>query len=181
MESIGIKVLGWVAEKLSMLVAGWWLSFLRKRIGASIVLSDFELRVVTGEDPLKLRLGFKLHNRTGSTVAVKRVALHLFADGAPVGSVVGDVIDTPFATVSDERVKSGHSVEVSGVVVPDFWYWLRLYSGFSLLQSSIELATPFGLVRVSVRPDRMHADVEGREKQVRDYVDSIRRACDTRH
>lgn len=168
----------WVLRILWTLVVRWWLRLMRKRMLEAIRPSDFMVSVVTGVDPLRLVLRFKLHNGSASNIRLNRITAHLFCGGAHVGSVAGAMLDNPFVHISLETsiIGRGKSVDLSVDITPDIylWFWLLQDSGYALHSSSMEVLTSWGAVDVPLK-GKVISEVGQFKGPIDEFRDRVRR------
>lgn len=151
---------------------------MRKRMLEAISPSDFKVSIVTRVDPLRLSLGFRLHNGSASGIRLNKVTVHLFCGGAHVGSVVGAVLDNPFVHVSPKNstIGRGTGVDLSVDITPDIylWFWLLPDSGYSLCSSSIQVLTSWGAIDVPL-VGKAVSEVGQYKDQIDDFRNRVRR------
>jgi len=167
-----------IVEKVLSVFVRWWLNRLKGAILKGVVCSDFKVTVVSGLDPLRLALEFKVHNGSPSTIILNMTAVHLYCGGeAHVTSVVGTTLDNPFVTADNFKLKTGESTTVVINMIPDFRLLFSLiYSGFSLRSSSLHLLTTWGSIRVPLTPESIQNEVRdsNSKHQIEEYLKSVR-------
>ena len=171
------EIARWMIGKLLMVFVRWWLDWIRRRVADAIVASDFKVIVVTGVDPLRLKLRFKLRNGSASGVRLNRLVVHLSCGGAPVASLVGAIAEYPSIEVDSSYLKldRGKGASISIDFTPDIylWSWLLLQGGYSLHSSSIELSTTWGNISVPLDGD-LTSEVSGFKSSVDDFLRHVR-------
>lgn len=170
------SVFQWIGERLAMIFVHWWREKMRRYVSDAVIASDYKVDLVTGVDPLKLRLQFKVHNGSTSDIQLKRVAVHLFCGDAHVGSVVGQVTENPFIKISfDPRIRRGKRAEVSIDFTPSIylWFWLLSSGGFDLRSSVVEASTGWGDITVPLS-ENIHNNVKERIHDIDKFVESVR-------
>jgi hypothetical protein len=110
----------------------------------AILPSDFSVNVVTGVDPLRLKLRFRLHNGSASSIRLSGIKAHLFCGGAYVGSVAGAALDNPFVYVSpaNPTIDRGKSVDISIDITPVYIPLVLAPTGQWLLSSFVKHRGP---------------------------------------
>ena len=84
LPTILLRFIEWLGKMIAKVIIGWWIGKIRKYITDAITISDRRVELVSGVDPLRLRLRFKVHNGSASNVQLERITIHLFCGGAPV-------------------------------------------------------------------------------------------------
>lgn len=167
----------WIVRILLMVFVKWWLNWIRRRVADAIVASDFKVTLVTGVDPLRLRLRFKFHNGSASSVQLNRLIVHLSCGGAPIGSVVGTITENPCIQVGNSNLKIGRGRDTSVTIdfTPDIylWFWLLPNSGYHLNSSSVEVSTTWGIIRIPLEGDVTN-DVSGFKSNIDDFLRNVR-------
>ena len=171
------EIIRWVLGKVWTLLVRWWLRWIRNRMSDAVIPSDFSVDVGTGVDPLRLRLGFKLHNGSASSIRLNTVAVHLFCGGAHVGSVVGDALGNPFIQVTPPHttVAKGKNATITIDITPDLylWFWLLPDSGYFLHKSRIEVLTSWGAIDVPLT-GKVASEVGKYKDQINEFLDRVR-------
>ena len=172
------EIVRWVVGKMWSLFVRWWLGWIRRRMSEAIIPSDFSVNIVTGVDPLRLKLRFRLHNGSASSIRLNGIKAHLFCGGAHVGSVAGAALDNPFVYVSpaNPTIGRGKSVDISIDITPDIylWFWLLPDSGYSLHSSIIEVLTSWGAIDVPLT-GKVVSEVRQYKGQIDEFRDRVRR------
>jgi len=140
--------------------------------------SDFNVGIVAGRDPLRLSLGFKLHNGSASRIQLSKIKVHLYCGGAHVCSVVGAIKDNPSVQVNPENltIGRGKKADVSLDITPDLylWFWLLPDNGYSLCLSSIRVITSWGNIEVPLEGN-ISSQVSQHKPQIDEFRDRVRR------
>lgn len=178
LPSLVLRFLVWVGERVAHGLVGWWLERVRRYVAKSIVISDREVGLVGGVDPLRLRVRFKISNGSASAVRLKSIFVYLYCGGALVGSEVGDTRNNPLVTPNgvNVRIMRGESIDVSVEITPSvyLWFWLLPSSNYDLIWSSVVLDTIWGRITKSL-DGRTNNKVIDSKAQIDSFVDRVRR------
>lgn len=166
-------LLHWIVDIGEKLFVNWWLHWIQKQIANAITISDFEVRFVSGRQPLTIQLVFTVHNGSASTIELTKIALNLYESGVHLISVIGLISDNSLVDIQSTKINKDGSVNVMIEVVPFFQFWLSSNSySFSLRKSSLDISTAYGNVTKLLEPahNKIHNEIEKFEKAINEYV-----------
>jgi hypothetical protein len=174
LPTILLKFLEWLGEMIAQITVGWWVGKIRKYVADAITISDRRVELVSGVDPLRLRVRFKVHNGSASDIKLEKINLYLFCGGAPIGSVSGEIKNNPFVDVGGNNleirqftIKRGNLTDVSVEITPSIylWFWLLVDSGYDIRSSTAEFKTTWGYIHKS-----LDGDVDNKVKESKNWI-----------
>jgi len=178
LPTVVLRFVVWVGERVAHGLVGWWLGRVRRYVAEAIVISDREVDLVSGVDPLRLRVRFNISNGSASAVRLRSIFVYLYCGGALVGSVVGDTRDNPLVSPKGVNacIMRGAPTEVSVEIIPSvyLWFWLLPSSNYELISSSIVLDTVWGRIIKSI-DGGTNNKVIASKTLIDSFVDRVRR------
>jgi hypothetical protein len=172
-----LRFIVWVGERIARGLVGWWLGKVLGYVAKSIMISDREVCLVGGVDPLRLRVRFRISNGSASVVRLRSIVVYLYCGGALVGSVVGDTSNNPLVSPNgvNVRIRRGESIDVSVEITPSIylWFWLLPSSNYDLVSSSVVLDTVWGRI-TKFLDGRTNNRVIGSKVLIDSFIDRVR-------